>query len=227
MLKGAQDEAQQTARESISQVISSRVADEETEQSSSSRGFLGSFADEVKKLEVGDREEKMKAAKEEKEIAMQAKITNELAPKIAVQALGEALMVGQKKLGVSSDSIEEMKQKMAEKIKKPATEELKKFDSLPVAKPKIEEPKDAVSEFLEKARTQEIKEREEEAKKNQDGTPTAALVQAAHKEVEADQSLESNPLTEMYLKKHPQLLDQAKETDWSSIARGDQDYHIE
>lgn len=221
MLKGAQDEAQQTARESISQVISSRVADEETEQSSSSRGFLGSFADEVKKLEVGDREEKMKAAKEEKEIAMQAKITNELAPKIAVQALGEALMV------VSSDSIKEMKQKMAEKIKKPATEELKKFDSLPVAKPKIEEPKDAVSEFLENARTQEIKEREEEAKKNQDGTPTAALVQAAHKEVEADQSLESNPLTEMYLKKHPQLLDQAKETDWSSIARGDQDYHIE
>ena len=63
MLKGAQDEAQQNARESISQVISAKVAEEETEQSSSSRGFLGSFADEVKKLEIGDREEKMKAAK--------------------------------------------------------------------------------------------------------------------------------------------------------------------
>ena len=103
---------------------------------------------------------------------MKAKIENELAPKIAVQALGEALIVGQKKLGVSEDSIKEMKKKMAEKIKKPASDELKKFDSLPVAKPKIEEPKDAVSEFLEKARVQEAKEREEEAKKNADPTTT-------------------------------------------------------
>ena len=227
MLKGAQAEAQQNARESISQVLSTKVAEQEEEQSSSSRGFLGSFADEVKKLEEGDKKEKMKAAQEEKAIAMQAKITNELAPKIAVQALGEALMVGSKKLGVSSDSIKQMKQKMAEKIKKPASDELMKFDQLPVAKPKIEEPKDAVSDFLEKARTQEAKEREEQAKKDQEGTPVATLVQAAHKEVEADPSLESNPLTEMYLKKHPQLLDQAKETDWSSIARGDQDYHTD
>ena len=128
MLKGAQAEAQQNARESISQVLSAKVAEQEEEQSSSSRGFLGSFADEVKKLEEGDKKEKMKAAQEEKAIAMQAKITNELAPKIAVQALGEALMVGSKKLGVSSDSIKQMKQKMAEKIKKPASDELMKFD---------------------------------------------------------------------------------------------------
>jgi hypothetical protein len=80
---------------------------------------------------------------------MRARIENELAPKIAVQALGEALMVGQKNLGVSSESIKQMKQKMANIIKKPASDELKKFDSLPVAKAKIEEPKDAVSQFLD------------------------------------------------------------------------------
>ena len=148
---------------------------------------------------------------------MRARIENELAPKIAVQALGEALMVGQKNLGVSSESIKQMKQKMATIIKKPASDELKKFDSLPVAKAKIEEPKDAVSQFLDQARTQEAKEREEEAKKNQETAP-ANLVQAAHKEIESDESLESNPLTELYLKKHPQLLEQSKQTDWTSIA---------
>ena len=77
-------------------------------------------------------------------------------------------MVGQEKLGVSKDSIKQMKQRMAEKIKKPAADELKKFDQLKVSKPKIEEPKDAVSEFLERATNQEAKEREEEAKKNKE-----------------------------------------------------------
>lgn len=62
-------------------------------------------------------------------------------------------MVGQQKLGVSQDSLKQMKEKMAEKIKKPASDELKKFDQLPVAKPKVEEPKDAVTDFLEKTRT--------------------------------------------------------------------------
>jgi hypothetical protein len=37
---------------------------------------------------------------------------------------------------MSTDQIKEMKAKMAEKLKAPASEELKKFDSLPVAKPK-------------------------------------------------------------------------------------------
>ena len=112
-----------------------------------------------------------------------------------------------------------MKEKMAEKIKKPASDELKKFDQLPVAKPK-EEPKDAITDFLDKARTQEAKEREDEAKKNKDPT-ASSLIQAAHKDITQDESIESNPLTEMYVKKHPEVLSQATETDWGSLARGE------
>lgn len=95
---------------------------------------------------------------------------------------------------------------MAEAIKKPASDELQKFDKLPVAKPKIESPKDAVSEFLERASTQEASEREAESRKNAD-----PVVQAAHKEVSmVDEGIESNPLTELYLKQHPNLLNDAK-----------------
>ena len=55
---------------------------------------------------------------------MKSKIEHEIAPEIAVQALGEAVMVGNEKLGVSSESIKQMKQRMADKIKKPAAQEL-------------------------------------------------------------------------------------------------------
>ena len=114
-----------------------------------------------------------------------------------------------------------MKQKMAMKIKKPAADELKKFDQLPIAKAKIEEPKDAVSEFLERATKQEAQERAVEAQKNKDPV-TTNLIQAAHKDIsDVDESIESNPLTELYLQKHPKLLEAAHETDWSSVANGD------
>ena len=89
---------------------------------------------------------------------------------------------------------------MAEKIKKPAADELKKFDKLPVAKAKIEEPKDAVSEFLERANKQEASERAEEARKNKEEQASTNLIQAAHKDTsEVEESIESNPLTELYL----------------------------
>jgi capsule polysaccharide export protein KpsC/LpsZ len=48
------------------------------------------------------------------------------------------------------------------------------------------------------------------------------VVEAAHKDSGvADDSIEANPLTELYLKRHPSLLDDAKKTDWESIARGE------
>lgn len=104
--------------------------------------------------------------------------------------------------------MKEMKNKLASKIKGTSSEELKKFDQLPVAKPKILEPKDAVTEFLEKASTQEAEEREEEAKKKAEQNP---IVLAAHKDVVmVDEGLDSNPLTELYLKQHPTLLSDAR-----------------
>ena len=71
-----------------------------------------------------------------------------------------------------------MKKAMAEKIKQPASgsEELKKFDALPVKKPS-EEPKDVVSDFLEKATRADAEVREQETKRKQD-----PVVLAAHKD---------------------------------------------
>ena len=128
MLKSAQDEAQQNAKESIAQVISGNSEEAEESTSNGARGFLGKFQDTVNYLTNGEEEKKKKADQERRDIAIKAKIENEIAPKIAVQALGEAVMLGSEKLGVSKDSIQEMKQKMAQKIKKPASEELMKFD---------------------------------------------------------------------------------------------------
>ena len=113
----------------------------------------------------------------------------------------------------------EMKQKLTEKINKPSSEALKKFDQLPVSKPKILKSQDAVSEFLDKASQQEASERVEEAKKAAESDP---VVNAAHKDTSyEDDGVESNPLTELYLKKHPNLLSDARKTDWNSIANGD------
>jgi hypothetical protein len=87
---------------------------------------------------------------------------------------------------------------------------------LPVSKP-VEAPKDVVTDFLERATSQEKQEREEEAKKNKD-----PVVEAAHKQISlAEEPIESNPLMELYMKQHPKLLEQAKETDWSSVAKGE------
>lgn len=105
MLKSAQDEAQQNAKESIAQIIGASSQEPEVADptaSSSSRGFLGKFSDTMKYLgEDEEMTEKEKAAKEEKAVALKAKIDNEIAPKIAVQALGEALIIGSERLGVS------------------------------------------------------------------------------------------------------------------------------
>jgi predicted XRE-type DNA-binding protein len=67
----------------------------------------------MKYLSDGDEAAKEKAAREEKELALRSKIEHEIAPKIAVQALGEALIKGSEKLGVTQDEMKEMKAKMA------------------------------------------------------------------------------------------------------------------
>ncbi len=45
-------------------------------------------------------------------MALKAKIDYDIAPKIAVEALGEALMQGSAKFGVSQDQMNEMKKKL-------------------------------------------------------------------------------------------------------------------
>jgi capsule polysaccharide export protein KpsC/LpsZ len=61
---------------------------------------------------------------------------------------------------------------------------------------------------LERASKQESGERAEEARKAAESNPA---VNAAHKElIMEDDAIESNPLTELYLKKHPNLLAEAR-----------------